>query len=330
MCSILTRLSRHALSSIVCVLIGRSVSAQSLVCAFPDHYPGDNAAPSTIAAWMAGRAAARGVPKELPVMAALVESGLQNAAGDADSVGFFQMRVSTWDKGVYAGYSENPELQVRWFVDQAIATLNRATLSATRGYVDGPEGYGRWISDVIGRSAESSRAMYQMRLDDARGLIDEGRRLAGSWPFEGVDPGDDVAAEMLAAWMATGAHAAGLPPELPIMAALVESGLRNLPSDGDRAGYFGMRASLWNVRPYVGFADRPALQLKWFIDQAHAARRLRIAAGDAFFGADPGQFGEWIADVERPAEQYRELYQLRLAQARSLMRGGCAALLRSR
>jgi hypothetical protein len=34
---------------------------------------------------------------------------------------------------------------------------------------------------------------------------------------------------------------------------------------------------------------------------------------------DPKQFGEWIADVERPAEQYRGRYQLRLGEARSLL-----------
>ena len=39
-------------------------------------------------------------------MAGLVESGLQNLdGGDADSVGFFQMRVGIWNKGDYAGLS---------------------------------------------------------------------------------------------------------------------------------------------------------------------------------------------------------------------------------
>ena len=34
---------------------------------------------------------------------------------------------------------------------------------------------------------------------------------------------------------------------------------------------------------------------------------------------DPSQHGEWIADVERPAEQYRSRYQLKLGEARSLL-----------
>jgi hypothetical protein len=32
------------------------------------------------------------------------------------------------------------------------------------------------------------------------------------------------------------------------------------------------------------------------------------------------QYGEWIADVERPAEQHRSRYQLKLDEARSIRR----------
>jgi len=38
------------------------------------------------------------------------------------------------------------------------------------------------------------------------------------------------------------------------------------------------------------------------------------------FGKDATNWGEWIADVELPAEQYRGRYQLRLAEARALLR----------
>ena len=55
-------------------------------------------------------------------MAALVESGLRNLDyGDADSVGFFQMRVSIWNQGELAGYPDRPELQLKWFLDHAEA-----------------------------------------------------------------------------------------------------------------------------------------------------------------------------------------------------------------
>src|SRR5262249_13258697 len=58
--------------------------------------------------------------------------------------------------------------------------------------------------------------------------------------------------------------------------------------------------------------------------QATAVRAQHRAAGDASFGESPSQYGDWIADVERPAEQYRYRYQLRLDEARALIGdGGC-------
>src|SRR5262249_27718562 len=44
----------------------------------------------------------------------------------------------------------------------------------------------------------------------------------------------------------------------------------------------------------------------------------RIAAGKPI--DDPNQYGDWIADVERPAEQYRGRYQLKLGEAQGLLR----------
>ena len=85
-------------------------------------YPGDDATKAQLAAWMGREAEKRGLPKQLPVMASLVESGVKNLNfGDADSVGFFQMRVGIWNKGEYAGFPDKPELQVKWFLDQAEA-----------------------------------------------------------------------------------------------------------------------------------------------------------------------------------------------------------------
>ena len=73
--------------------------------------------------------------------------------------------------------------------------------------------------------------------------------------------------------------------------------------------------------PYKGYRQNPNLQAKWFIDQALAVKRNKIAAGNANFGKDPGAWGEWIADIERPAAQYRGRYQLRLDEARRLLGG---------
>jgi hypothetical protein len=134
-------------------------------------------------------------------------------------------------------------------------------------------------------------------------------------------PGDQAPRGRVAAWMAAKAQRRGLPPELPVMAALVESGMRNLPGgDADSAGFFQMRAGIWDNGAYAGYSDRPELQLDWFLDHAEAVRRQRVAGGLPV--RDPDHYGEWIADVERPAEQYRGRYQLRLAEARDLLRRG--------
>jgi hypothetical protein len=133
-------------------------------------------------------------------------------------------------------------------------------------------------------------------------------------------PGNDAGQAALAKWLAKEAEKAGLPPELPVMAALVESGVKNLNyGDADSVGFFQMRVGIWNSGPYAGYPEKPELQAKWFIDQALALKRKRIAAGYADFGKDPSKWGEWIADVERPAEQYRGRYQLRLDEARTLL-----------
>ena len=321
-----TRLLRGAACAALVILSAADAAyAQSPACSFPIAYPGDRAPREAIAAWMAARASAAGLPDELPVTAALVESGLQNAAnGSADSVGFFQMRVDTWAQSPYAGYPDQPELQVKWFLDQAIAVRNAVIAHSHRG-LESADDFGQWIDAAL-KPSKSNRSRYQRELTEARALIAAGRVVAGSWPFVGTSPHDDAPKETIAAWLATRARAAGLPPDLPIMASLVESGLRNLPSDGSSAGYFRMSEAIWNAGAYAGFPSNPELQAKWFIDQALAVKVQRIANGDFFFGSDPSGFGEWIADVERPAAEYRGRYQLRLEEARQLMVIGCATV----
>jgi cell wall-associated NlpC family hydrolase len=133
-------------------------------------------------------------------------------------------------------------------------------------------------------------------------------------------PGNGASREQIAAWMGAAAAKAGLPRELPVMAALVESGLKNDQyGDRDSLGFFQMRTSIWNEGPYKGFAQNPDLQVRWFIDQAVAVRRERIADGDLTFGHDPSSWGDWVADIERPAEQYRGRYALQLGTAQSLL-----------
>jgi hypothetical protein len=133
-------------------------------------------------------------------------------------------------------------------------------------------------------------------------------------------PGNDATKEQIAAWLGAQAQKAGLPPELPVMAALVESGLTNNPGgDADSAGFFQMRVGIWDKGDYAGYRDRPELQAKWFIDHALAVKKARLEAGEVSFGEDPSAWGNWIADVENPAAQYRYRYAEQLAAARRLL-----------
>jgi hypothetical protein len=151
--------------------------------------------------------------------------------------------------------------------------------------------------------------------------------LAGPAPANAADcvtyPGDQAPRQTLAAWMAYGATIRGVPGELPVMAALVESDLRNLPpNDSDYAGFFQMRIAIWDRPPYTGFATNPQLQLNWFVDTALAVLASK-RANDPLYGASEERYGEWVADVERPAEQFRGRYQPRLGEARTLIGAGC-------
>jgi hypothetical protein len=129
-------------------------------------YPGDQATPQQIAAWMGAHAQRAGLPPELPVMAALTESGLRNLSyGDRDSVGFFQMRVGIWDQGSYAGYPSNPELQIQWFIDHAVAVKDQYP-----GLADNPNSWGEWVASVE-QPAAQYRYRYQLQLSEAQALL---------------------------------------------------------------------------------------------------------------------------------------------------------------
>jgi cell wall-associated NlpC family hydrolase len=130
-------------------------------------------------------------------------------------------------------------------------------------------------------------------------------------------PGDSASEQQVAAWMGSAAQKRGLPSELPVMASLVESGMKNLNyGDADSVGFFQMRLSVWNQGGYSGYSSDPEKQLDWFLDQAVKVKQQRLAAGEP---VDPAHYGDWVADIERPAAQYRGRYELRLGQARSLL-----------
>ena len=140
-------------------------------------------------------------------------------------------------------------------------------------------------------------------------------------PCPAVYPGDDAAKERIARWMARGAADSGLPLELPVMAAITESGLRNLRGDTYH-GFFGMHDSL-NSGDYRGFPRNPDLQVRWFLDSARLVRQRRVAVGRPDPAQDEAAYGIWIADVERPAPENRDGYQPYLDDAGKLLDEPC-------
>ena len=115
------------------------VDPDRFVAATDGGYPGDNAEPKEYAAWMAAAATKAGLPPQLPIMAALTESGMRNlSGGDRDSIGFFQMRTSIWDQGEYAGYGQNPDLQLKWFITQALAIKQQRLARGESAFVGDP------------------------------------------------------------------------------------------------------------------------------------------------------------------------------------------------
>ncbi len=145
--------------------------AQEIASIAFDPAGGDDASRVAIAHWMASAARDAGLPGELPVMAALVESGLSNIPyGDADSVGFFQMRLGVWDHGKYAGYLARPELQLRWFVDHAVELRDARRAAGDATFGEDPASWGEWIADVEQPYAPY-RGRYQPQLDAARALL---------------------------------------------------------------------------------------------------------------------------------------------------------------
>jgi hypothetical protein len=138
-----------------------------------------------------------------------------------------------------------------------------------------------------------------------------------------IYPGDKAARKPIAQWMARAAALRDVPEQLPVMAGLAESGLRNLHQKGNPfAGFFSMHRSL-NKTPYKGFRKNPDLQLRWFLDTAVIVRQRKLAEGDEEYGADPTSYGIWIADVERPAPKNRSGYQPYLDDAEELLPDPC-------
>ena len=103
-------------------------------------------------------------------MAGLAESGLRNLNTPGNPfAGFFSMHRSL-GKGDYRGFPGDPELQLRWFSDTAVAVRQRAIAEGDEDFGGDPSGYGPWIAHVE-RPAPENRDEYQPYLDDAEALL---------------------------------------------------------------------------------------------------------------------------------------------------------------
>ena len=137
-----------------------------------------------------------------------------------------------------------------------------------------------------------------------------------------VYPGDAAPQAAIAAWMATGATAVGLPGELPVMGALVESELRNLNyGDADRLGVLPDAHGHLGQRSLRGLPNEPAAAAL-VVHRSGAAVR-RTSSRNGHDNSDPSTWGAWVADVLQPPAQFRGRYQLRLAEAQALILVGC-------
>jgi hypothetical protein len=142
-------------------------------------------------------------------------------------------------------------------------------------------------------------------------------------------PGHAAGQQQMACWLASRAGGMGVPPELLVSAALVESSLRNrVGGDASSTGLFQIQVSIHRVPPGFGSAsgtlenerwwtDHPEAQLQWFGAHARAA-----AGGRGVNTSGARAVGDWAADIERPAAKYRGRYAERYGDAHRMV-GNC-------
>jgi cell wall-associated NlpC family hydrolase len=228
-------------------------------------YPGDQATPQQFAAWMGARAAKAGLPPELPVMAALTESGLRNLNyGDRDSVGFFQMRLGIWDEGAYAGYPSNPELQVQWFIDHAVAVKDEYPELANN-----PNSWGDWVADIE-QPAEQYRYRYQLQLSTAQALLRGADLTSG----------------------AAGAPAVPAPPPVPVGQAALKVAMHL--AGGGQSGGATLDTGPTSAELVQYAYARQGVQLPKVVAQQFdigiPVSEQHLKPGDAVFFAEPGGY----------------------------------------
>ena len=178
--------------------------------------------------------------------------------GDADSVGFFQMRVGIWNQGAYAGYPDKPELQVKWFLDQAEA-VKRQRLAAGKS-VDRPEPVRR-----VDRRRRAPRRAVPRPLPDQARRGQRPARLAPRSPRRRRSP-------------AAGRRAAGRPRGRRGGAAAARA------AGGDRSRRCRRRSRRQRARPEGDGRDPGGVQVhrhRLQVGRLDAADRVRLLGPDA-------------------------------------------------
>jgi peptidoglycan hydrolase-like protein with peptidoglycan-binding domain len=114
---------------------------------------------------LAIRAKKLGIPAELPIITALVESNFTNVAGgDRDSVGMFQQRAA-W--GPFA-IRHDPRKSAELFFNGGLGGQRGAVDFKSRFKSQGPSAYGAWAQAV---QVSAFPGRYQQRLAEARRLL---------------------------------------------------------------------------------------------------------------------------------------------------------------
>ncbi len=107
----------------------------------------------------------------------------------------------------------------------------------------------------------------------------------------------------------------GLPPELPIITALVESNFRNVNfGDRDSLGMFQQRAA-WGPR---SVRLNPIKSARMFFDGGRGGQRGAVDFKHHFKGRGPSAYGAWAQAVQVSA--FPDRYQQRMGEARRLLR----------
>ena len=142
------------------------LDADQVAAAVEGGYPGDNTTPE-YARWLAAGAQAAGLPpSSRSWRRSRSRACATSRAATADSIGFFQMRTSIWNQGEYTGYGQQPDLQLKWFINQALA-IKAAAPGARRdrvrcraeqvGASGSPTSSGRRRTTAVATSSASKR-----------------------------------------------------------------------------------------------------------------------------------------------------------------------------